>query len=108
VTDSQWVEFLTGNSIVALVIIAISVFLLRATRRATWSQPAVLAAVAFGVVGAALFVLPSLGRTADVPAWVWPWAFVMSAAFGFGVFLLLPAVVLAAFAVLVRLRRSVG
>jgi hypothetical protein len=43
-----------------------------------------------------------------VTAWVWPWALVMSAAFGFGVFLLLPAVVLAAFAVLVRLRRSVG
>jgi undecaprenyl pyrophosphate phosphatase UppP len=108
VTEGEWVAFLAGNSVVALVLIGIDVFLLRATRAARWSRAAAYVAIAFGALGAALFVIPSLSRPADIAVWVWAWGIAMSAAFGFGVFLLLPSVCLAAFAVVVRLRRSVG
>jgi len=108
VSDGEWLVFLGGSSAVALVLIGVGALLLRVTRRATWSRGAVRVAIAFGAVGAALFLAPVLSHPADVAAWVWAWSILMSAAFGFGTFLLLPSVVLAAFFVLVRLRRPVG
>jgi hypothetical protein len=108
VSDGEWVAFLGGNTIVALVLIGVDLLLLRVTRRERWSRGGLAVAIGVGVVGATLFVIPVLSHPADVAAWIWAWSIPMSAALGFGTFLLLPSAVLAAFATLVRLRRPVG